>query len=224
MASSTPGDDDIFSSNGTQIKALNTWNFRDPTHEIAYKEHTCGEHERLSAGGTYLYPPQAKRKLLIEYCTNEWERNPQYTHEVGPYTLADRFEDCLDNYINFWLAVFQSRKFRRLFIVVACTFITAVGLWIAILGPYVAENQAAAASLNIDAAKGLFGTNIRPHFPGMIHVRNLDPKYLPRGTTSRLTNARDRRRLVFIGDIHGCKKELCTLLERVKFNPDRDHI
>jgi hypothetical protein len=59
-----------------------------------------------------------------------------------------------------------------------------------------------------------YGTNARPKFKDMIHIQTLNEKYLPVGD----------RRLVIVGDVHGCAEELKALLEKVKFTEGRDHL
>lgn len=65
-----------------------------------------------------------------------------------------------------------------------------------------------------NAPSATYGTNVRPIFKDMIHIKTLDEKYLPVGN----------RRLVIVGDVHGCVKELKALLEKVKFKEEHDHL
>src|SRR6202044_897025 len=66
---------------------------------------------------------------------------------------------------------------------------------------------------------GVFGNNARPSFSDMIHMKTLDEKHVP-GKYGK----NDAARLIFVGDIHGCKEELQALLEKVQFDPERDHL
>ncbi|KHJ30528.1 putative ser thr protein phosphatase family protein [Erysiphe necator] len=50
-------------------------------------------------------------------------------------------------------------------------------------------------------------------------IMDLSPEYLPTSGSEG-----DNRRLIMIGDIHGMKKELENLLEKIVFNPTRDHV
>ncbi|EDU42528.1 serine threonine protein phosphatase [Pyrenophora tritici-repentis] len=59
-----------------------------------------------------------------------------------------------------------------------------------------------------------YGNNVRPEFKGMIQVSDMDEQHLPK----------HNNRLIFIGDVHGCKQELEHLLKKVDFNSKHDHV
>jgi hypothetical protein len=56
--------------------------------------------------------------------------------------------------------------------------------------------------------------------PDLTRLKRLDPNLLPGGPG----DAPGKRRLVFVGDVHGCKKELLKLLHKVNFKEDLDHL
>lgn len=58
----------------------------------------------------------------------------------------------------------------------------------------------------------------------MTQVKDLDPAHLPESVLPQHRAGDDVKRLVFVGDVHGCLDELKTLLKRTGFNPDRDHL
>ncbi|KAI4907841.1 hypothetical protein J4E90_009249 [Alternaria incomplexa] len=59
-----------------------------------------------------------------------------------------------------------------------------------------------------------YGSNVRPEFKGMIQVSDMDEQHLPK----------KHSRLVFVGDVHGCRKELEHLLKKIDFNHKHDHL
>ncbi|KAF2277717.1 ser/Thr protein phosphatase-like protein family [Westerdykella ornata] len=59
-----------------------------------------------------------------------------------------------------------------------------------------------------------YGTNARPKSKDLIHLQKMDPKHLPVGD----------KRLIFVGDVHGCLEELQALLKKVDFDQSRDHL
>lgn len=59
-----------------------------------------------------------------------------------------------------------------------------------------------------------YGNNLRPDFKDMIQVKDMDEEHLPK----------KGKRLVFVGDVHGCKDELQHLLNKVDFRHKHDHL
>ena len=57
------------------------------------------------------------------------------------------------------------------------------------------------------------------HFDG-VRIQDLDRSLIPGGDD----DADGERRLVFVGDVHGCAHELKKLLKKVSFNNERDHL
>ncbi|KAM0716725.1 hypothetical protein Q7P37_008170 [Cladosporium fusiforme] len=55
---------------------------------------------------------------------------------------------------------------------------------------------------------------------GAAKIQDLDERLLPGGKH----DPHGQRRLVFVGDIHGCRDELFALLDKVEFNPETDHL
>lgn len=170
-----------------------------------------------------------RRKPLVDYCTNEWRNNPQQQSANHPYTLYapdespyeelyDKIEDWIDNIVD----VIKAPRFRRLFFVVTFFLVTTIVLWVKVVEPYIAEERAAYESLTKETtanAGKVYGSNMRPQLPGMTQIMDLSPQYLPDSS-----KAGYKRRLIFVGDIHGCKKELLTLLDKVVYDPEHDHI
>jgi hypothetical protein len=65
-----------------------------------------------------------------------------------------------------------------------------------------------------EAPEAAYGANKRPEFKDMIHLKTMDERHLPVGD----------KRLVVVGDVHGCVKELKELLNKVDFKEHRDHL
>lgn len=55
---------------------------------------------------------------------------------------------------------------------------------------------------------------------GAEKIQDLDERLVPGGRY----DAEGKRRLIFVGDIHGCKEELLDLLDKVSFDPAMDHL
>lgn len=187
----------------------------------------------MSSTGVPMYrrsfdPDQRIRRPLVEYCTNEWRNEPNYRYEPSPEraTYSDDFVDCLEDLWDNTVSVVKAPKFRRLLMVIIVATIALVVLCVKIW-PVLNEERAILASVNKNAGSasgGLFGINVRPQFPGMIQVQTLDPRLLPQAAKPQGSATGNKKRLVFIGDIHGCKKELEALLKAVQFDPVTDHL
>ena len=168
---------------------------------------------------------QLRRTPLVGYCTNEWQIKPRSASppSVSSDSDAEPLEELherVDRWVDTILAVIKAPKFRRLMLSITLFILCSVLLWVKIIGPWIAKERAGWSSLSRQAGDNAgesYGTNARPKFPGVIQVAELDAKLLPNAFESK-------RRLIFIGDIHGCKKELLALLEKVKFDPESDTI
>lgn len=70
------------------------------------------------------------------------------------------------------------------------------------------EHEEILTSLNADTLEkmgGWFGTNVRPEFVDVVPMRTLDPALLP--SPERTKGHKSSRRLVIVGDVHGCQDE-----------------
>ena len=66
---------------------------------------------------------------------------------------------------------------------------------------------------------GWFGSNSLPRFDDLTHIRMLDPSLVPVAQIEgEARGSRSERRLVVVGDVHGCKEE-CTSPSGVCLNP-----
>jgi hypothetical protein len=178
--------------------------------------------DRHSSGRPRSYG-QAPTQPLINYCTNEWREKSQQKDYEG--LLDDAFEDDTEEWYEYCLDCIRSRKARRWALFITSLFIFALYVF-STVRPRVAEDGLLAESLRLREQVatgklfgGVFGNNLRPSFPGMIHMKTLDQRYLPSKHTSQ-----DSGRLLFVGDIHGCKEELQALLKKAQFDSRKDHL
>lgn len=166
------------------------------------------------------------RRPLVEKCTNEWQNSPQY-HEATSFESDNTPFNVVANTLERVWAMTKAPKFQRLVFVSIFATIVAIFYWQYFLSDYVAEEKEAWNTLNAEFGRNhgnVYGQNKRVQFPGMAHLSTLDAKYLPRTSRANLGGASKHRRLIFIGDIHGCMNELQALLAKVEYNRDQDHI
>lgn len=170
--------------------------------------------------------PGALGAPLVDCCTNEWRAHPRShapSTRVEDEDIVDKIDRCLDVCAGF----LQAPRVRRAVVALTILIILSMYVWASRIYPYLLENKAALAALNKEISRKagyVYGTNIRPFFPGMKQIATLDPHLVPAFHSSLVPGRSSNRRLVFVGDIHGCKDELTALLHQVKFNRATDHL
>lgn len=192
-----------------------------------HRMHTSRRMDRKSSFSGDVLPISTqspnRRRPLIEQCTNEWQNNPKYRDHLQS---DETFPDDLALTVHRVWAVIKAPKFQRLVGVLCVIAILLLFLWRNFLSDLVIENRAAWEMMNAEteARHGMiFGTNKRVQFSGVTHISTMDAAHLPRNSKSGAQAAKDKR-LIFIGDIHGCMNELEALLAKVKYVADKDHI
>lgn len=88
---------------------------------------------------------------------------------------------------------------------------------------FLRHNSAEAWAVRAEAAVGDDGTyGVERHRvdKNLVRLKSLDENLLPGGKA----DPKGERRLVFVGDVHGCKEELMKLLRKVDFNEELDHL
>lgn len=107
------------------------------------------------------------------------------------------------------------RRIKRYSLVyVAIVFLSLISWW-----TYFGPRRAAANELlhDMDEEPVMhYGSNVRPEFKGMIQLSDMDQEHLP--------EKHKHKRLIFVGDVHGCREELEHLLKKVDFNHKHDHL
>ncbi|KAF1829544.1 serine/threonine protein phosphatase [Decorospora gaudefroyi] len=105
------------------------------------------------------------------------------------------------------------RRIKRYAVVYLAVAFLALVSWLAYFGPRRAAYWAEISLMDHTPAKS-YGSNVRPEFNGMIQVRDMDEQHLPT----------KHSRLVFVGDVHGCREELEHLLKKLDFDRKHDHL
>lgn len=161
----------------------------------------------------HVYPPTRPRPLI--------EQIPDYREDLDVSDEEDGFYARDDDFFippKLQAALQRTtdripRRIKRHCVVYILVFVLAIISWWTYFGP---RRAAFAYELRLmdNTPTMNYGTHVRPEFKGMIHVLDMDEQHLPK----------ENKRLVFVGDVHGCRDELQRLLEKVAFDHKHDHL
>ncbi|KIX99346.1 uncharacterized protein Z520_04922 [Fonsecaea multimorphosa CBS 102226] len=119
----------------------------------------------------------------------------------------------------------RASKFRRLIMVVAFLTTCSIILWVKVIAPIIQEGRSAWSALKSSSVVAdTVNEASHPKFPDMVFVKTLDPALLPQSSTGDASSRSRKTRLIFVGDIHGCRMELEALLKKVQFHSSTDHL
>ncbi|EEP78853.1 predicted protein [Uncinocarpus reesii 1704] len=126
---------------------------------------------------------------------------------------------------NLIITLVTAPRFRRYLIVYLVLLVICWAGWVGFASPQLKEHGQIAKALDVknrDRVGGWFGTNSLPRFADLVHLETLDEQLLPSEGQDDIPL--DRRRLVVVGDVHGCKDELDDLLDKISFDGQTDHL
>ena len=136
---------------------------------------------------------------LIHNIHNDWRTDPKHKQR----SLHDTYDDDVFGPGD-CLVYLSTKKVRRILLICLFSFILFSISWFTYLSPRLNEHLLLKGSLDPRLGKlnGMFGANIRPEFADMVQLRTLDSRLVPvAGKKS------GNRRLIVVGDVHGCKEE-----------------
>lgn len=136
------------------------------------------------------------------------EEDAFYAHDDGDYLLGPKWRTLLTRTSNR-----IPRRLQRYFVIYFLAAVVLLVSWRMYVGPQIAAYRKEQADMD-NAATMVPVKSIPPGFTGLVQLKDLEQKHLPRG----------EGRLVVVGDVHGCKEELEKLLAKVDFREDRDHL
>ncbi|KAK4503074.1 hypothetical protein PRZ48_006501 [Zasmidium cellare] len=187
---------------------------------------TADEDEPLSAYKARLHN-QNTTKPLIEQVSNQWKEKDSDTEKVPYYAEDDTRElgfcDLEDDGScpNVSRDIVSSRRFRRMFAVTLLAALLLYYAWKHLVAPPLEEDWAYKEGF-VAQENGTYGIakGGRDIDPDLVRLQDLDKRLLPGGEA----DVEGKRRLVFVGDVHGCKEELVKLLKEVEFDENSDHL
>ncbi|KAF2156721.1 Metallo-dependent phosphatase [Myriangium duriaei CBS 260.36] len=114
-----------------------------------------------------------------------------------------------------WIRTLRLRRILSLLLLVYFVTLIIRVVWIS---PWLAEDRFFRPGL--DKKNGAFGVHSPAALADIIQTAEIDSRHLPGGEN----DTDGKKRLVFVGDIHGCIDEFRDLLEAVAFDPATDHL
>lgn len=148
---------------------------------------------RIPPNDVRAYRSYQKRQPLIDLIRNEWKNNP--------YTPSSSSPGCPGHSSPNWIQVCSAPRIRRYVFLLLMLLSLTWGNWHYWAGPTWTEHRLLSQSLNerMKTGEGYIGENMRPEFLDMVQVKTLDQDLIPA--------REDRKRLIVIGDVHGCSIE-----------------
>lgn len=150
---------------------------------------------------------------VVEIRTDQWTSGDEKTE------LFHTADDDLRRASAMQHTPSNPRRLRRM---IALAIFLAAGAYYC-WSMFLQYHSADAWAVRAEAAVGDDGTyGIERHRvdKNLVRYKSLDENLLPGGKA----DPNGERRLVFVGDVHGCKKELLKLLRKVDFNEKMDHL
>lgn len=148
---------------------------------------------------------------LVNYIRNEWQSGAKYTQLPSAADQSDP-----PKWVQMILSIVRVPRFRRHAIVYLSLFIFCVLGWQYILSPRLEERSTILTSLDPrqeDIVEGWSGANALPQLEEVVQLRELNQTLLPAALVPE-DGMSGGRRLIFIGDVHGCKSERAYLSSR----------
>ena len=167
-------------------------------YSIAYEKSSPSQKHQPSPFP--LDRPGGPSKPLISYVRNDWRyKDPRRPRLPSPSPAEENI--CPEG----WHEILCSNAFKRWMVLYLVLVAAAWIWWFNYYGPKYVEDSFLEDSLNarIKSHTGHFGMNRRVSFAGLTQLSYLDRSLVP---GSEVAGAK-KRRLVIVGDIHGCVDE-----------------
>lgn len=153
-------------------------------------------------------------RLLINSIRNHF--NPVY-HPLPSSSSTDTKDP---GWVQMVFSVVSAPRFRRFVVVYLILFLLGWAGWVLVLSPRLQEREHLLHSLDPNsrtALGGWFGTNSLPRFDDLPRIGSLDPSLVPGAKNVGGNEGLGvRRRLVIVGDVHGCKEECMFCFHEVR--------
>lgn len=174
-------------------------------NSLALKKHV----DRAMDGPNGLHNARAYeipsyRHSLVDSIRHGWRKNSYHNVHSGWSSPSSPTDPAPS-----WTQVLSAPRIRRWFLI----FFVSISLSWLCWKRYGQDAWTERTTLNnavngrMNSNLGYFGTNKLPQFVGMTQLKTLDTHFVPGATNSR--------RLIFVGDVHGCHEECEFLINRI---------
>ncbi|KAI9676130.1 MAG: hypothetical protein M1817_000875 [Caeruleum heppii] len=156
---------------------------------------------------------------LLDLISNDWRTNPKHGQTFGP-------SSCHKGQRRPSWTMIRPPRIRRYLLLYIVVVIIIWYSYRSSVKPRWEEHDLLKKSFDETIAfhRGRYGENSRPQFTDMVQVQDLEEHLIPRIPDKDGKNKAVDRRLIIVGDVHGCKDELVKLLDEVSFTPRTDHL
>ncbi|WPG98707.1 Hypothetical protein R9X50_00150100 [Acrodontium crateriforme] len=167
-----------------------------------------------------ILPENVENSPLIDRVTNRWrDEKKLLLPEVDEYEPGFCDLEDENSCPNTTYALIRTRRFRRTLMVILLALVGLHYIWRMHLRPRLRDEWSFQEGFLPDRINGTYGLARGGDFDG-IKIADLDPALIPGGEA----DPDGIRRLVFVGDIHGCVDELDRLLKKIDFDEEHDHL
>ncbi|MCJ1300110.1 hypothetical protein MMC08_002904 [Hypocenomyce scalaris] len=160
---------------------------------------------------SYQHQP---RRPLVDLVKNEWRTNPKY-RQTQYNAHSERIRGRGPPGCGQIVTAPRLRRYLLLFFLLGGL---CWGSWKWWIRPRWIEHLLLSESLDerMKSGEGWFGSNVRPSFTDLIQIQTLDK--------SLVQSKDERKRFIVVGNVHGCKDELVSLLDKLSFRQKHDHL
>lgn len=188
--------------------APNRWNTPLPRAPSADAKSMAPTHRDFEKAASDLLPGSQPRPL-VDFITNNWQQDDsddEYYRRDSDNMIHPRWKHVVAAPMSRIAGI--PRRVQRYVLIYATLLVVAWVTWTRILKPDWESTKSIIKSLE-DESRATFGSNMRPEFSDMVHIKTMDSRLLP-------TDENFRRRLIVVGDVHGCKDERMSAFHQLK--------
>ncbi|PNS15244.1 hypothetical protein CAC42_8245 [Sphaceloma murrayae] len=174
--------------------------------------------KRIHSESDALFEPETSQPL-IEKVTNAWQadENFAYEHDEDRYPTLRNLESVSPRraFRRIW---HRTKWSRRILLALVTLYLLCSQIYHHRVLPWVQEDRLFRPGL--DKSFAGYGVQVPQHHDHVVRIAHLAEEHLPSGPA----DSKGKKRLIFVGDIHGCLAELNALLKAVRFNAAFDHL